>query len=102
MHTQTIEFDGVYRYATRDMVELALLAAKAHLDDEALDVGIDWLRAFSQQGTSLRVRATLPNDGDRFVAAEVLGVLASHAIEGVVEARRNGRSLDLFPACCML
>jgi hypothetical protein len=39
---------------------------------------------------------------DHFLAAEVLGVLASHAIEGVVEARRGGRPVDVYAACCML
>lgn len=101
MH-QAIEFDGVFRYATRDMVDLALSAARAHLDEEPVEVGVDWMRAFSQQGTSLRVRATLPVEGDRFVAAAVMELLACHAIEGVVEARRGGRPLDLFPACCMM
>ena len=102
MRFQSIEFDGVYRYATRDMVELALSAAREQLAEEPVATGIDWMHAFSQQGTSLRIRATLPVDGDRFVAAEVMGLLASHAVEGVVEAKRGGRALDIFPACCVL
>lgn len=99
MHHEPIEFEGVYRFATHEIVAEALGAARAHLDDEELgDFDVDWTRVFSQQGTSLRVHATLPMDADRYLVAEVLGLLASHAIEGVVEARRGGRPLDVFPA----
>ncbi len=99
MHHDPIEFEGVYRYASHEMIDQALGAARAHLDDEELaDFDVDWMRAFSQHGTSLRVQATLSIDADRFLVAEVLGLLASHAIDGFVEARRGGRPLDVFPA----
>jgi hypothetical protein len=103
MQHESIEFHGVYRYATREMVEEALAAARARLaDDELADLDVDWLGGFTRSGASLRVRATLPGDADRYLAAELLRLLASHAIDGVVEVRRGGRALDLFPACCVL
>jgi len=98
MRHDPIELYGAYRYASREALDRALAAAREELeDDELATVEASWLRAFVRRGTTLSVVATLPVDADRFVAAAVLDALARGAIEGVVEARRAGRAIDLFP-----
>jgi hypothetical protein len=99
MHHGAIEFRGMYRYPDLDNLELALSEARELIDDEELaDLEPDWLRSFVRAGTTLRVTAMLPVEADRYLAAAVLEVLARPAIEGVVEASRDGKRLDWFPS----
>ena len=89
----------MYRYPDLIGLESALAAARALIDDEELaDMEPDWLRSFVRLGTTLRVTALLPVEADRYLAAAVLEVLARPAIEGVVEASRDGVRLDWFPS----
>ncbi len=99
MHHGAIEFRGMYRYRTLSNLEGALAAARALIDDEELaDLEPDWLRSFVVRGDTLRVSAMLPVEADRYLAAAVLEVLANPAIEGVVEASRDGKRVDWFPS----
>src|SRR6185503_15255109 len=87
-----IELRGSYRYATPAALEHALAAARAQLHDDDLDD--DWLRTFTQRGTTLAVHARL-DLGDPFAAANVVQTLAEHAVEGVIDVHR-GHSIDSF------
>ncbi len=89
----------MYRYLDLGNLEDALAAARALIDDDELaDLEPDWLRSFVRSGNTLRVTALLPLEADRYLAAAVLEVLATPAIEGVVEASRDGKRLDWFPS----
>ena len=96
----TIEFRGSYRYPSVTELERALAAARTRIaDDDHADLEPDWTRAFKRLGATLRVEVALPHAGDRYLAAAVVEVLASTAIEGVVEARRGGLTLDWWASC---
>ncbi len=92
-----LELCGSYRYSDLAALETALAAARARIDDDD-ESDLVWLHAFARHGTTLRVQAELPIAGDQFLAAEVLLALADTAVEGVVDVRRDGRSVDLFPS----
>jgi hypothetical protein len=96
MRHDTIEFRGTYLYVNPSALEVALAAARERLADED-DVDTQWMRCFIRHGARLYVRADLPTDADRYVVASVVEALARDAVEGVVAAFREGRTLDFFP-----
>lgn len=94
---QTILYSGSYRYADRSALERALAQARAELDDEDFDRDHGWLRSFITHGTQLTVNLQTPALAEqRFAAANVLLILAHGAVEGAVEARHEGRVIDLY------
>lgn len=91
----TIEFRGSYRYPSPAELDRALAAARTRIaDDDHADIEPDWTHAFQRLGATLRIDVALPHAADRYLAAAVLESLASTAIEGIVEARRGGLTLD--------
>lgn len=94
-----IEFAGSFRYASQFDLDRALCAAQACLEDDELgDLDRLWLQWLSRRGTVVRVAAVLPPTIDRYVAAAVVGSLAEHAIEGVVDVTCGCHLVDAFCA----
>ena len=99
MTTSTIRYAGTYRFGDRAILDRALLAARAHIDDEdelaALEGG--WLRCFVMHGTTLTVNVALPALPEhRFAAAEIFAVLSRDAIAGSVQATIDGVRVDEY------
>jgi hypothetical protein len=91
MHT----FRGCYHYESSDSLDRALEAARDYLDDDDLmEVEHQLLAGFRRRGATLFVDATMPMLADRYVACAVLGALAWHARDGVVEAYRGESVID--------
>ena len=92
-----MHFCGTYRYATREGLERALVAARACLDDDVGDLEDAWMRCFVTRGNVLTVNVSMPFVADqRFAAAAVFDTLAQTAVEGAVEARHGAARVDLF------
>jgi hypothetical protein len=98
MRSRGIHFKGTLRYESRERLERAVVAAHAQLEDEEVtDPSLASLRALTGQGTRLSIDVRLPGGPEvRFAAAAVLGVLASHAVDGAIEARDGDRAVDVF------
>lgn len=93
MHT----FRGCYHYESSESLDRALSEAREYLDDDELtDIECRLFAGFSRRGTTLFVDATLPMAGDRYFISAVLGALAWHARDGVVEAFRGELMTDLI------
>ena len=91
MHT----FRGCYHYDSIDSLERALVAAREYLADEELsEMDGDLFAMFRRQGSSLVINASLPMGADRYFVVAVLGALAWHATDGVVETFRGGQMID--------
>ena len=89
MHT----FRGCYHYESSDSLDRALEAARDYLeDDDDMERGL--FAGFRRRGTTLFVDATMPMLADRYVATAVLGTLAWHARDGIVEAYRGESVID--------
>ncbi len=94
-----IRYAGTYRFEDRAILDRALAAARAQLDDDdelaALEGG--WLRCFIMRGTTLMVNIALPALPEhRFAAAEVFATLSRDAIEGSVKATIDDVRVDEF------
>jgi hypothetical protein len=88
-------FRGCYHYESSDVLERALSAARDFLDDEELtEFDGDLFARFQRRGCTLTIDATLPMAADRYFVVAVLGTLAWHAREGVVEAYRGEQLID--------
>lgn len=93
MHT----FRGCYHYESSDSLDRALTEAREYLDDDELtDIEQRLFAGFQRRGVTLFIDATLPMGGDRYFASAVLGALAWHARDGVVEAFRGEQMIDLI------
>lgn len=91
MHT----FRGCYHYESPEALDRALAEARAYLDDEELVAVEQRLFAgFRRRGATLFVDARIPMIADRYFAAAVLGTLAWHARDGIVEAYRGEHMID--------
>jgi hypothetical protein len=91
MHT----FRGCYHYESSDSLDRALEAARDYLDDDDLsEIETRLFPGFRRRGTTLFVDATMPMLADRYVASAVLGALAWHARDGIVEAFRGDSMID--------
>jgi len=91
MHT----FRGCYHYESSDSLDRALAAARDYLhDDELSDVERRLFAGFRRRGATLFIDATMPMLADRYFASAVLGALAWHARDGVVEAYRGAHVID--------
>jgi hypothetical protein len=76
-------------------LDRALEAARDYLeDDEIGDLDMRLFAGFRRQGATLFVNATMSMLADRFFASAVLGALAWHARDGVVEAYRGEHMID--------
>lgn len=92
-------FRGCYHYESTEALERALVAARDFLDDEELtEIDGDLFTWFQRRGCTLTIDATLPMAADRYFVVAVLGTLAWHAREGVVEAFRAGQLIDRIPS----
>jgi hypothetical protein len=91
-----IRFQGTYRYASPAALERAILAARHELDDEEPCFGS--LRLFIKESpSSLRVDVFVPAVSEAgFAVSHAFQALARDAVEGVVEARRGERRVDVF------
>jgi hypothetical protein len=88
-------FRGCYHYESSESLDRALQAAREYLDDDELCDGDTRLFAgFKRQGATLFINATMPMLADRYFASAVLGALAWHARDGVVEAYRGEHVID--------
>src|SRR5690348_15697477 len=88
-------FRGCYHYESSDSLDRALEEARANLDDDDLtDVEQQLFAGFRRRGSTLFVEATLPMVADRYFVSAVLGALAWHARDGIVEAYRGDRMID--------
>jgi hypothetical protein len=90
MHT----FRGCYHYESSESLDRALAAARDYLDDDTDDVEARLFAGFRRRGTTLFVDATMPMLADRYFASAVLGTLAWHARDGIVEAFRGDAVID--------
>lgn len=91
-----IQLRGTFRYATRGQLELAL--AKAHTVIDGDEIAPAWMRDVERAGATLRVDVSVPLAADQYVTAAILQIFATFAIDGVVEAMRDGRCIDWFAA----
>jgi hypothetical protein len=88
-------FRGCYHYESSESLDRALAAAREYLDDDELtEIESQLFAGFRRRGTTLFVEATMPMLADRYFASAVLGALAWHARDGVVEAFRGDRVID--------
>jgi len=93
MHT----FRGCYHYESSESLDRALAEAREYLDDiELTDIEQRLFAGFQRRGTTLLVDATMPMTTDRYFATAVLGALAWHARDGIVEAYRGDQMIDLI------
>ena len=91
MHT----FRGCYHDESCESLDRALAAAREYLyDDDLTDIERRLFAGFRRRGTTLFIDATMPMLADRYFASAVLGALAWHARDGVVEAYRGERVVD--------
>ena len=91
MHT----FRGCYHYESSESLDRALEAARDYLDDDEItDVESRLFAGFRRRGSTLFIDATMPMVADRYFASAVLGALAWHARDGVVEAFRGDAVID--------
>ena len=91
MHT----YRGCYHYDSTESLERALVAAREYLDDDELsELDGDLFAMFRRRGSSLLIDATLPMGADRYFVVAVLGTLAWHALDGIVEAYRGDQVID--------
>jgi len=99
MQQQGFELRGSFQYVTVAALDGALASARSQIDDDDQGEHADeWMRGFSRRGATLQVAARLPASADRYLAAEVIDVLARTAVGGVVEIQHGGRCVDLFTA----
>ena len=88
-------FRGCYHYESSESLDRALEAAREYLeDDEVGDVDTRLFAGFRRQGSTLFINATMPMLADRYFASAVLGALAWHARDGMVEAYRGDNMID--------
>jgi hypothetical protein len=88
-------FRGCYHYETTESLDRALAEAREYLDDDELvEVEQRLFAGFRRRGATLFVDATIPMIADRYFASAVLGALAWHARDGVVEAFRGEHMID--------
>lgn len=100
MQHEIIEFRGSYRYADLMSLQRVLHRARVELDDDD-ESNPAWIRGFVARGTTLNVSLSVAAAAqERFIAANVLLILAHGAIEGAVEARHRDQQIDLFPSGC--
>jgi hypothetical protein len=93
-----IHFKGTLRYESRELLDRAVVAAHAQLEDEdATDPSLASLRTLVARGNRLSIDVRLPGAPDvRFAAAAMLEILAAHAADGSIEARDGDRAVDVF------
>jgi len=87
--TPTIRYTGTFRFAARDVLELALVRVRAKIDHEqdlaALEGG--WLRCFVMHDRTVTVNLALPVIPRQCDAAvEIFAELSKEALEGNVIA----------------
>lgn len=91
MHT----FRGCYHYDCAESLERALASAREYLDDEEIsEMDGDLLAMFRRHGLTLVINASLPAWADRYFVVTVLGALAWHALDGVVDTYRGDQLID--------
>ena len=91
------EYRGSFRYVDQRAIDLAIHEAHEHLEDDGIsDLDREWIRRLWQRGTTIHVDVVMPPTADSYVAAGVLGALASRAIEGCVDVTRGGDIVDAF------
>ncbi len=89
-----LHYYGSYRYDSRETLQRAVAQASNEFFEE--DGGPPSL-GLIQQGLRIHVDLTLSAAADsRFAAAGMLEVLASNAIDGVVEARHGSDHVDFY------
>lgn len=89
-----LHYYGSYRYESRETLERVAAAAVSSFYDE--DVAHPSL-GLIKQGLRIHVDLTLSTAADsRFAAAGMLEVLASNAVDGVVEARHGSQHVDFY------
>jgi hypothetical protein len=88
-------FRGCYHYDSAESLERALTAARDYLsDDEISELDAELFTMFRRKGSTLFVDASLPMAADRYFVVAVLGVLAWHARDGIVDAYRGSQLID--------
>jgi hypothetical protein len=88
-------FRGCYHYDSAESLERALVAAREYLyDEEISELDAELFTMFRRKGSTLLVDASLPMSIDRYFVVAVLGMLAWHARDGVVEAYRGSQLID--------
>jgi hypothetical protein len=88
-------FRGCYHYESTESLDRALAAARDYLDDDEIgDLDTRLFAGFRRHGATLFINATMPMLADRYFASAVLGALAWHARDGVVEAYRGECMVD--------
>lgn len=97
--TSIIRYAGTFRFAARDVLELALIRVRAKIDDEqdlaALEGG--WLRCFVMHDRTVTVNLALPAiPRQRDAAAEIFAELSKDALEGNVTATIGDVAVEHF------
>lgn len=88
-------YRGCYHFGSKDSLERALQAAREYLSDEELsEMDGDLFTMFRRHGSSLVINASLPSGADSYFVVAVLGALAWHATDGVVESYRGNQLID--------
>ncbi len=88
-------FRGCYHSESSESLDRALEAAREYLeDDELAEIDTRLFAGFRRQGATLFIEAAMPMAADRYFASAVLGALAWHARDGVVEAYRGEQVID--------
>jgi hypothetical protein len=89
-----VEFRGSYQYATEQVLDAALATAREGLAGEAF--GGAWAECFTRERSTLHVHAKLPDHVTEMFTVRVLRSLASTALQGAIEARRDGRTHEYY------
>lgn len=89
-----VEFRGSYQYATEQVLDAALPTARERLAEEILEAA--WADCFTRERSTLHVHAKLPDHATETFTVRVLRTLASTALQGAIESRRDGRTHEYY------
>lgn len=91
-----VEFRGSYLYATEKVLDAALATARERFAGERYEPDARWTECFTREQATLHVHANLPDDASEVFTVCVLRTLASTALQGAIEARRDGRTHEYY------
>ena len=92
MH-EIIEFCGSYLYATEQALDAAIVATCEQMNAELVAI---WAECFTRENATLLVHARLPDHASDAFRLSVLETLASTALQGAIEARRDGQTHEYY------
>ena len=92
----TIEFRGSYQYASAELLERAVTAARQNLDGDERAARIAWPDCLTLDGTTLHLHASVGEDLKPLFLDAVLRVLSETASHGAIETRKGGKPHEYY------